>query len=141
MAEMIGAHPQTSAPPLSSSLYLLPLEDNRSSQMKVNSKRKLEDYLDPILLHAISSRINQAETKEKQMERKDVFVNTNQRKEFDWPVDRLDPLINDPNRDNARSSGIVDGGARFIPPAIPSLNKRRRSDFPVWKVVNDNKHG
>lgn len=66
------------------------------------------------------------------MERKDVFVNTNQRKEFDWPVDRLDPLINDPNRDTTRNSGKVDGGAPVFSRTSPSLSKRRRSDFPAW---------
>lgn len=94
-------------------------EDNRWSQIKEKSKRKLEDYLDPILLHTISSRISRTETKQKQIVSNDVFVNTNQRMEFDWPVDRLDPLINDPNRDTARDSGEDDDGAR------------RRSDFPM----------
>ncbi|XP_024005794.1 uncharacterized protein LOC112082360 isoform X2 [Eutrema salsugineum] len=141
MAEMGGAHSQTSVLALSSSLYLIPLEDNRSSQIKQNPKRKLEDYLDPVLLHTISSRIGRTETKEKQMERKDVFVNTNPRKEFDWPVDRLDPLINDPNRDTARGhSGEKTAEHGILAPTIPSLSKRRRSAFPIW-MVKDNKLG
>ncbi|KAJ4898943.1 Uncharacterized protein Rs2_12894 [Raphanus sativus] len=106
-------------PHSSSSLYLL--EDNRSSsssQLKRNPKRKLEDYLDPALLRTISSRIGITEAKEK----KDVFVSLIQSTEFDWPVDRLDPLINNPNRD----SGIEYDGSRFFSPIIPpSLSKRR----------------
>ncbi|CAH2076746.1 unnamed protein product [Thlaspi arvense] len=136
MAEMGGAHPQTPIHSMSSSLCLLPLEGNRSSQIKQNPKRKLEDYLDPILLHTISSRIGRTETKGKQIERKDVFVDSNQRTEFDWPLDRFDLLVNNPNRD----SGSEYDGARFFASTIPPLSKRRRSDFPVW-TVNDNKHG
>ncbi|KAF2553887.1 hypothetical protein F2Q68_00037840 [Brassica cretica] len=128
MANMGGADSRIPIHPLSSSslCLLLPLED------KQNPKRALEDYLDPALLRTISSRIGLKETKEK----KDVVVSSIQRTEFDWPVDRLDPLINNPNRDSGREYG----GSRFFPPAIPSLSKRRRSDFPIWKVT-DNKHG
>ncbi|KAL1215694.1 hypothetical protein V5N11_024237 [Cardamine amara subsp. amara] len=101
MAEMDGTHSQTPIPLVSSvdERYLprflppLVLENNCSSQIKLNSKRKLEDYLDPVLLHTISSRIGRSETK---VERKVVFVTKNQRSEFDWPIDLLDPLINDP---------------------------------------------
>lgn len=104
-------------------------EDNRSSsssQLKRNPKRKLEDYLDPALLRTISSRIGITEAKEKkQMEKKDVFVSLIQSTEFDWPVDRLDPLIKNPNRD----SGIEYDGSRFFSPIIPpSLSKRRWSE-------------
>ncbi|RIA05349.1 hypothetical protein BRARA_K00322 [Brassica rapa] len=99
-------------------------EDNRSSssssQIKQNPKRKLEDYLDPALLRTISSTIGRAETKEK----KDVVVSSIQRTEFDWPVDRLDPLINNPNRDSGREYD----GSRFFSPIIPSLNKRGRCE-------------
>ncbi|KAL0739445.1 hypothetical protein Bca4012_015655 [Brassica carinata] len=127
MATRGGADSQTPIhhPLSSSSLYLL--EDNRSSsssssQIKRDPKRKLEDYLDPALLRTISSRINLTKTKEKkQMEKKDVFVNSIQRTEFDWPVDRLDPLINNPNLNSGREYD----GSRFLSPIIPSLSKRR----------------
>ncbi|KAF8048864.1 hypothetical protein N665_2368s0005 [Sinapis alba] len=120
---MVGADSQTPIHPLSSSSSLYLLEDNRSSsssQIKRNPKRKLEDYLDPALLRTISSRICSTETNEKK-KKKDVVVNSIQRTEFDWPVDRLDPLINNPNRD----SGKEYDGSRFFPPIIPSLTKRR----------------
>ncbi|CAG7885149.1 unnamed protein product [Brassica rapa] len=123
-----GADPQIPIHPLSSSSLcpLLPLEDNRSSwsssQIKQNPKRKLEDYLDPALLRTISSTIGRSETKK--MEKKDVFVSSIQRTEFDWPVDRLDPLINNPNRDSGREYD----GSRFFSPIIPSLNKRGRCE-------------
>ncbi|KAL0763770.1 hypothetical protein Bca101_079921 [Brassica carinata] len=120
MANMGGADSRIPIHPLSSSslCLLLPLED------KQNPKRALEDYLDPALLRTISSRIGLKETKEK---KKDVVVSSIQKTEFDWPVDRLDPLINNPNRDSGREYG----GLRFFSPITPSLSKRRRSDFPM----------
>ncbi|CAH8329446.1 unnamed protein product [Eruca vesicaria subsp. sativa] len=110
MANMGSADSQT---PIQSSS-----EDNRSSsQIKRIPKRKLEDYLDPALLRAISSRIGLTEKKKK----KEVVVSSIQGAEFDWPVDRLDPLINDPNRDSGREYD----GSRFFSPIISSLSKRR----------------
>ncbi|CAN7015941.1 unnamed protein product [Brassica rapa subsp. trilocularis] len=129
MANMGGADSQNPIHPLSSIFcnFLISLsEDNRSSssssQIKRNPKRKLEDYLDPALLRTISSTFCRAETKK--MEKKDVFVSSNQKTEFDWPVDRLDPLINNPNHDSGREYD----GSRFFSPIIPSLNKRGRCE-------------
>nr|VDD40950.1 unnamed protein product [Brassica oleracea] len=121
MANMGGADSRIPIHPLSSSslCLLLPLRED-----KQNPKRALEDYLDPALLRTISSRIGLKETKEK---KKDVVVSSIQKTEFDWPVDRLDPLINNPNRDSGREYG----GLRFFSPITPSLSKRRRSDFPM----------
>ncbi|CAN8276325.1 unnamed protein product [Cochlearia groenlandica] len=106
-------------------------EEDRSSQ---KSKRKLEDYLDPFLLHTISSKINRTESKEKPIaKKKDVFVETNRRRfEFDWPVDRLQPLINDQNLSYGEKNTTEYGC--FV------VADRRRSDFPIWNV-DDNKYG
>ncbi|CAK9319983.1 unnamed protein product [Citrullus colocynthis] len=51
-------------------------------------KRKLEDYLDPVLLSAVSSKISRMETFPKMTMKREV-------RDFEWPVDELRMLMQD----------------------------------------------
>ncbi|XP_010548089.1 PREDICTED: uncharacterized protein LOC104819637 [Tarenaya hassleriana] len=118
MAETGGA----SIPPLPSVEEIIPhrflsLEERSSSRTNQESKikRKLEDYLDPFILRAISSTIapsaaeeeERAETKKKKKKKKKcVLANADLRTEFDWPLHRLDPLLGDPKRDHVEKTPV-----------------------------------
>jgi hypothetical protein len=87
---------------------------SNSSQLKVSfteskklkkEKKKLEDYLDPVLLSAASSKIGRAKKVRPEAKPKKVA------KDFEWPVDELKLFVADSkseNRGNWGSGEVVD---------------------------------
>ncbi|KAK3226392.1 hypothetical protein Dsin_006254 [Dipteronia sinensis] len=75
-----------------------------SIQLRETTKRKLEDYLDPVLLRAISSEIggrmkkNHEITKSKRREIKD---------NFEWPIDELKVLVEDSRTEKRNNEAAV----------------------------------
>ena len=70
---------------------------------KKKTKKQLEDYLDPVLLSAISSKIGRVKKQKvpllPEMKKKLVMV-----KDFEWPVDELNAFV----ADASRSDQVVD---------------------------------
>ncbi|XVE76358.1 hypothetical protein DITRI_Ditri12bG0165800 [Diplodiscus trichospermus] len=86
-----------------------PLEGLNSSQSKVNLKRsgtvkrKLEDYLDPILLAVVSSKISRSKKEKTETKLKREV------KGFEWPVNELKLFVEeDWNRSSWRNRETVD---------------------------------
>ncbi|KAK7811188.1 hypothetical protein CFP56_011625, partial [Quercus suber] len=80
-----------------------------SSPKKKKKKKQLEDYLDPVLLSAISSKIGRVKKQKvpllPEMKKKLVMV-----KDFEWPVDELNAFV----ADASRSDQVVDLNNDFI---------------------------
>jgi len=77
----------------------------RESKTVKKEKKKLEDYLDPVLLSAVSSKIGRAKKVHPEAKPKKVA------KDFEWPVDELKVFVADSkseNRGNWRSDEVVD---------------------------------
>ncbi|XP_059428437.1 uncharacterized protein LOC132162188 [Corylus avellana] len=103
-----------STPPTSSISSPDGVPSSNSSQFKVSftefktmkkEKKKLEDYLDPVLLSTVSSKIGRAKKVRPEAKPKKVA------KDFEWPVDELNVFMADSkseNRGNWRSDEVVD---------------------------------
>ncbi|KAK2657885.1 hypothetical protein Ddye_010937 [Dipteronia dyeriana] len=80
------------------------MKTNSIQLIKETTKRKLEDYLDPVLLRAISSEIggrmkkNHEISKSKRREIKD---------NFEWPIDELKVLVGDSRTEKRNNEAAI----------------------------------
>ncbi|KAH7553686.1 hypothetical protein JRO89_XS12G0042900 [Xanthoceras sorbifolium] len=74
----------------------------REAKQRETTKRKLEDYLDPVLLRAISSEIRG------QMKKNCEITNPKPREiqDFEWPVDELKVLVEDSRIDKRNKEAV-----------------------------------
>ncbi|KAK8649489.1 hypothetical protein V6N13_130218 [Hibiscus sabdariffa] len=111
-----------------------PLNSGKSGTVK----KKLEDYLDPILLAALSSKIGRS--KKAKLETK--FKREGLGNRFEWPVDELKVFVEKDSSDSNRGSwrkeafdlhngfDVVGGGDEKIDPSSQRLGKRVEG----WKI-------
>ncbi|KAF5750947.1 hypothetical protein HS088_TW03G01287 [Tripterygium wilfordii] len=98
-----------SSQPSSAALYSENLEAHESWRLKVNSteferkqeitRRKVEDYLDPVLLSAIYAKLGRVKKDETMKAKLKRNV-----KDFEWPVDELKAFKEEHSRSETRSN-------------------------------------